>query len=132
MTVVVDASAAIEIALNKEMAEKFQQILADADLVLAPDIFPAEVTNVFWKYGSMSNLPATDCQSGISCCLDLVDDYIDTIDLCREVFSMAIGLKHSAYDIFYLVVARRNDAAVLSRDRKMMDAAKLLKVKTAR
>lgn len=128
MTVVVDASAAVEIALGNEFSQTFIEALSEADVVLAPDTFPAEITNVFWKYRQHSNLPLNKCQHGIAYCLDLIDDYVTTQHLCREVFSESIRLKHAAYDIFYLVVARRNDAAVLTRDKKMIEAAKTLGV----
>ena len=49
MTVVVDASAAVEIALASEISQRFREVLNDADVVLAPDTFPWEITNVFWK-----------------------------------------------------------------------------------
>lgn len=128
MTVVVDASAAAEIALSRESSEAFGKAVNDADVVLAPDIFPAEVTNVFWKYGRQANLPAETCQRGITYCLDLIDDYVTTRHLCREVLSQSIRLGHPAYDIFYLVAARRNDAVVLTRDRRMIEAAEALGV----
>jgi predicted nucleic acid-binding protein len=128
MTVVVDASAAIEITLGRELAGAFQRVLNEAEVVLAPDIFPAEITNVFWKYGHHSDLATEVCQRGIAYCLDLVDDYVSTQYLCREVFSESIKLKHAAYDVFYLVVARRNDAVVLTRNKKMIEAARALKV----
>jgi predicted nucleic acid-binding protein len=58
----------------------------------------------------------------------LIDDYISTQHLCREVFSESIRLSYAAYDVFYLVVARRNDAVVLTRDKKMIEAAQNLGV----
>ena len=131
MTVVVDAGAAIEIALDKEFASQFQEIIKEADLVLAPDTFPAEVTNVFWKYAAFSGFPINKCQSGISFCLDLVDDYVSVRYLCHEVFSESFRSKHSAYDIFYLIVARRSDASILTRDRGMSGTAMQLGVKVA-
>ena len=130
MTVVVDASAAIEIALNTESARALRETLDDSELVLAPDTYPAEVTNVFWKYARFSNIPGEKCQIGISYCLDLVDDYINTQHICREVFSESLRSKHSAYDMFYLIVARRNDAVVVTRDRKLIETARLLGVET--
>ncbi|HUX19614.1 MAG TPA: type II toxin-antitoxin system VapC family toxin [Spirochaetia bacterium] len=132
MTVVIDASSAIEIALNNTFAPIFQEILNDADLVLAPDTFPAEVANAFWKYGNLSNLAIDTCQRGIDYCLDLVDDYIRTQHLCREVFSESIRSKLSAYDVFYLVVARRHDAVILTRDKKLIETATALNVVVAR
>jgi len=129
MIVVLDASAAIEIALNKESGKIYQEILLDSDLVIAPDTFPSEITNVFWKYGFHSNMEKEKCEKLIDYCLDLVDDYIDTKSICREVFFESINNEHSSYDIFYLVVARRHNAEIITRDKKMVTIAKKLKIK---
>ncbi|MFP4378397.1 MAG: type II toxin-antitoxin system VapC family toxin [Spirochaetales bacterium] len=123
MTLVIDASAAIEIALGKEHAPEFQRLVTSADVVLAPDTFPAEITNVFWKYARFSGLPIDKCHKGISFCLDLVDDYVRGPDVCREVFGESMKSEHSAYDVFYLVAARRNHANIMTRDKAMMETA---------
>ncbi len=100
----------------------------EADLVIAPDTFPSEITNVFWKYAFFSHMDKTLCQKGIDYCLDLVDDYIDTKSICREVFFESINNEHSSYDIFYLIVARRHNAVIVTKDRKMIATAKKLKI----
>jgi predicted nucleic acid-binding protein len=132
MIVVLDASAAIEIALNREFGKTFQELLSEAELVLAPDLFPSEITNVFWKYASYADLPVEKCIKGIDFCLDLIDDYIVSKSLYREVFSEGIKTKHSAYDLFYLVVARRHNATIITRDKKMMAIALQLRVPVAK
>jgi len=127
--IVLDASAAIEIALNKDDSDRFRELLIQSELVLAPDTFPSEITNAFWKYGSYSDLPIEKCEKGIDYCLDLVDDYINTKNLCREVFSESIKTEHPAYDLFYLVLARRHNACILTKDKKMIKTASELKIK---
>jgi predicted nucleic acid-binding protein len=129
MIIVLDASAAIEIALNKDDGNRFRELLIQSELVLAPDTFPSEITNAFWKYGLYSDLPIEKCEKGIDYCLDLVDDYINTKNLCREVFSESIKTEHPAYDLFYLVLARRHNACILSKDKKMIKMASELKIK---
>ena len=129
MIIVLDASAAIEIALNNARSEKYRSLLKESDLVIAPDTFPSEITNVFWKYAHFSKMPAEQCDKGIAYCLDLIDDYIQTRAICREVFAESIKKEHSSYDIIYLIVARRHNAAILSRDRKMNKIAKELGIK---
>ncbi len=54
MTIVLDASGAIEIALENSLSKQFKEILQKADLVIAPDTFISEVTNIFWKYRKFS------------------------------------------------------------------------------
>ncbi len=128
MIIVLDASAAMEIVLEKDKAEQFRGYLKESDLVIAPDIFPSEITNVFWKYASFSELSGEVCGKGILYCLDLVDDYITTKDLCREVFAESIKEKHSAYDLFYLVLARRYNASILTNDKGIKKIAKSMRI----
>jgi predicted nucleic acid-binding protein len=129
MIAVLDASAAMEISLGKDEAPRFKEFLLASDLVLAPDIFPSEITNAFWKYGLYSDLERDICEKGIDYCLDLVDDYIPTRSLCKEVFSEAVQSEHPAYDLFYLVLARRHGASLVTKDRKLRRLAKKLKVR---
>lgn len=128
MIIVLDASAAIEIVLSRESSRRFRDILSDADLVIAPDTFPSEVTNVFWKYGMFSDMDGETCGKGLEYCLDLVDDYIDTKDVCKEVLFESMNNEHSAYDLFYLIVARRHSAALMTKDAKLIDIAEKLKI----
>lgn len=130
MIVVVDASAAIEIALANQYAQLFSKLIADSDLVMAPDTFSSEITNVFWKYANFSKLSVQKCESGIDTCIDLIDDFVPTKLLCREVFLESLRLRHSGYDIFYLAVARRNNALLLTRDRKLRKLADEIGIKT--
>lgn len=129
MIIVLDASAAIEIALNKKSGKLFEEALLESDLVIAPDTFPSEITNVFWKYAFHSNMEKEKCEKGIDYCIDLIDDYIETKSICREVFSESIHNEHSSYDIFYLIVARRHNALLITKDKKMIAIAKKLKIK---
>jgi predicted nucleic acid-binding protein len=129
MIVVLDASAAIALALGRENSGDVRELLRQSDLVLAPDTYPSEITNVFWKYASFSDLSIEKCEKGIDYCLDLIDDYIATIDLCREVFSESIKTEHSAYDLFYLIIARRHNAAIITGDKKMKGTAAELRIK---
>ena len=128
MTIVLAASAALEIALNRESGELFRGELKKSDLVISPDIFPSEITNAFWKYASFSNLDIEKCKEGINYCINLVDDYIQTRAICTEVFTESVILEHSAYDIFYLIVARRNGALLLTKDKKLKKKAKELNI----
>lgn len=128
MIVVLDASAAIEIILQLDQARLFEKTLSDSELVLAPDTYPSEITNVFWKYAHFSGMDKEKCQKAIDYCLDLVDDYRDTKTICREVFIESLNTGHSSYDLFYVILARRHSATILTRDRKMKELALQLKI----
>jgi len=132
MIVVLDASAAIEIALSNQYAELFSKTIVDSDLVMAPDTFSSEITNVFWKYANFSKIPVQKCEMAIDTCIDLIDDFVQTKLLCREVFLESLRTRHSSYDIFYLAIARRNNAILLTRDQKLKKIAEEIGIKTVK
>jgi predicted nucleic acid-binding protein len=129
MIVILDASAAMGIALNRADAAFLKKMVLQSDVVLAPDLYVAEVTNTFWKYGTFSGLSADLCEKGIAFCLDLVDDFISAKSLCAEALAEALRIRHPAYDVFYLIAARRNNAFLITLDKHLIVAAKEMKVK---
>jgi predicted nucleic acid-binding protein len=48
-----------------------------------------------------------------------VDAFVPSRDLYREAFFLARTAKRSAYDMFYLALARREDAALLTTDKAL-------------
>ena len=52
-------------------------------------------------------------------CLSLVDEFVPDTDLWEEALSESLRLRHSPYDLLYLVLARRNAATLLTLDHKL-------------
>lgn len=119
MIIVLDASGAVEIALGRENASRFMDYLKKADIILAPDTYVSEVTNVFWKYCQFSQFTDEICLRGIEFCLNLIDDFTDSKDLWREAYFEGVKNGCSTYDMFYLVTARRNYGLIASLDKKL-------------
>ena len=117
MRLVLDASAAIEVAMSWGKAARFTQALEEADEVLAPDLFVAEVVNTVWKYHQFEDLTQSACERALDHALNLVDAFVPCRDLHREAFLLARTAGRSAYDMFYLALARREDAALLTTDK---------------
>ena len=116
MRLVIDTSAAIEIVLGRGKSVEFARLLEDADEVLAPELIVPEVVNTIWKYHQFENLSLTICDRSIELALGLVDVLVPCKELYRETFLLARAARRSAYDMFYLALARREDAALLSTD----------------
>jgi predicted nucleic acid-binding protein len=132
MIIVIDANAALEIGLNRSLGDDYKQKLVKSDLVIVPDIYPSEIANALWKYVTILGQDILECEKVLDLCINLVDDIVTTRDLCREALSEAIRFKHPAYDMFYLVLARRNGAYILSRDKKLIKIAKEIGVDVLR
>jgi len=123
MITVLDASAAIEIVLQREKAVKLSEYIIASDWVTAPTLFISEVVNTVWKYQKFADLPFNVCEKALEQALALPDDFTNEQDLFREVFKLSCTLDHPSYDIFYLVTARRNNATLLTLNRKLVQLA---------
>ncbi|MBQ0051606.1 MAG: type II toxin-antitoxin system VapC family toxin [Treponema sp.] len=119
MTVVLDTSAAFEIAFNRPNAPYYKEILQQADKVLAPLLYDSEVTNVLWKYVKADYIDEQNAQATLVYLLQIVDAYTDCSDLDIEALHEAIRLNHSVYDMYLFVLARRNGAMLLTQDAKL-------------
>ena len=116
MTGSIDVCGAMEILLQKEKAVKFSKVLQEAALVIAPDLYISELTNTFWKYYRANILTKDECVQYIKDGINYVDKFIDAKELWQEAFSEGINNNHSIYDMFYMVVTRRNDGILITND----------------
>lgn len=116
MRLILDASAAIEVVLERRKAPQFTHLLEEADEVLAPDLLVPEVVNTLWKYHHFEHLSLGICDRAIELSIGLVDLLVPSNELHREAFLLARTTRRPAYDMFYLALARREDAGFLTMD----------------
>jgi len=128
MIVVLDVSAAIEIILQKDKQEIFNNIYKKGTWIIAPDLFIAEITNVLWKYYKAKVLSHEDCIQYVQDGIDMIDDFIDARDLWKESLAEGIKNNHSIYDMYYSVLARRNDAVLITNDGPLAEICKKLNI----
>jgi len=119
MIVVLDVSAAAEILLHRGDSERVSRRVAEAEWVLVPSLYTSELCNVFWKYHHFHSLPREACERAIMQGLALPDTVVNDHDLHREAFAMACLCRRPVYDMFYLVLARRQSARLLTMDNEL-------------
>jgi predicted nucleic acid-binding protein len=119
MICVIDASAAVEIVLRKSEAVDLINRIMTADKVIAPALFYAETGNTFRKYVQGGFFDKEIGVKLFQASLKIVDEFSDISSLIDEALNEAIRLKHSVYDMLYLVLARRSGAKLLTCDKKM-------------
>ncbi|MFC1616697.1 type II toxin-antitoxin system VapC family toxin [Candidatus Margulisiibacteriota bacterium] len=129
MRIVIDASAIANFALKKNKAASIDNYLSKADFIIAPSLLISEITNVFWKYHTFQNVPINLCESLIDKSINSIDKYYNEKDYFQEAFSFSCLTKHSVYDAMYLILARRENANILTLDKKMQKTAKLQSIK---
>ena len=119
MKMVIDCSAAVEMARHTEKGDELRSLLAmhGSSRVVAPDLIFAEVGSAMTKYVRAELTNEAEARAIIADALDLVDEFTDVEALYEEAFSESLRLNHSIYDMFYFVLARRNGATLLTLDK---------------
>ncbi|BBO86513.1 hypothetical protein DSCO28_70790 [Desulfosarcina ovata subsp. sediminis] len=130
MILILDVSAAVEIVLQRKNGEHFRHHIESAKWVLAPGLFIPEVTNVFWKYYTFGNLSIEQCEKGIDFSINLPDEYCNDKMLYREAFSLSCQSEKPTYDMFYIVLARRNSGYLMTLDKTLATIADRNAVRT--
>ncbi len=121
--VVLDASAAMRLVLGTLEASKIADRIAAAELVLAPDLYFAEVGNALWKCVRAGVVSSQDSDSMYEEAKAMIDESWSTESLSREAFAEAKRTDHPVYDLMYAVLARRHGAALLTADRRLANLA---------
>jgi predicted nucleic acid-binding protein len=121
--IVLDASAALEVALNRKRAAELSAYLDAADEVLAPELFVPEVLNAIWKLHHFGNLSLSACDGALEVLLEFIDTLVSNQELHREAFLLSRTTRRPAYDMFYLALAKREDAALMTLDNTLRKQA---------
>jgi predicted nucleic acid-binding protein len=99
VTVVLDASAGIEVVLSRSRSIDIASVLESSKRVYAPGLYKAEITNALWKYLRTGQLSKEDAKEALRIALGLIDEYVNIQDFTDEVLSESVRLNHSAYDM---------------------------------
>lgn len=126
MKVVLDASAGVAAVVGRESTPAILDVLAEATVVIAPELYAAEVTSGLWKYVIAGQMSVDDAIERLDAALKLVDRRQSNADLASETLREAAARRHSVYDLFYIVLARREGAVMLTIDRRLRKLAEAM------
>lgn len=125
MRVVLDASAAVEVALEGKAARELSGMLAESEEVIAPELLVPEIVNAIWKYHQFGEFELSRCEKALELAVGLVDRLVSHREVYREAFALSRAQKsRAAYDMFYLALALREDAVLLTLDGTLKKEAK--------
>lgn len=122
MKIVLDASAAIRVILDHD--SDMLSILLKTPFVLAPDLYIAELGNVFVNYHRIKKLNFDLCMEHFTNGVNLITQWIDHRYLQAETFELCKPNVISYYDALYLNIAVTQNAKLLTADKKLAKIAK--------
>lgn len=117
--IVLDASAAIRAVMDAAAQPELLNRLANAAVLLAPNLMRIEAANALWKYQKVGIISASDARDRHAEVCLLVHRFVDEQSLFPECLQLATDFNHPVYDAVYAVLARRHAGALLSFDRRL-------------
>ena len=129
MITILDASAAVAIAMNLPESIKFLPSIDTSDVVIAPDLFVAEVSNAIWRYVRAGMLDSEQGSVVLERSVMLVDTFEPGQMLFKEAFALSVDHQHPVYEALYLVLARRHNGLLATLDKRMVELASKLHIR---
>jgi len=126
VTLVVDASVAAQWVLT-EPGTPAALALRDEGGLIAPSLIAAEVGSALWKAARRDRLSSQDALNAMNAIMLAFDALIPIEDLRVRALELALSLNHPIYDCFYLALAERERAPLVSADIALVAKAKQLK-----
>jgi len=127
VTLVVDASVATKWVLPEPgSADAVALRTQDADLI-APSLVVAEIGNAIWKSVRRGDTSKAEAPRALRAAVGHYARLIADETVATRAIELAIELNHPVYDCFYLALAERERAPLVSADKRLLAAAKKAK-----
>jgi predicted nucleic acid-binding protein len=132
VTLVVDASVAVKWVLPEPGSDQAAALRNEEPDVIAPSLVVAEIGNALWKSALRKDLERSQALDGLRIATAHFSRLIGIEDLAADAMAFAVDGRHPIYDCFYLALARRENAALITADEDMIAAARKAKIKVRR
>ena len=129
MSLVVDASVAAKWVLPEPNSSQAERLRQSGEALIAPTLVLAEIGNAVWKRAIRGELTAADAESAVRLAAVLFSSLLPMEQFAKRATALAIGLRHPIYDCFYLALAEREDATLVTADARLIVAAKKARVR---
>lgn len=120
---VIDASVAVKWYIPETGSEAAQRLLDGEVKLFGPDLLFAEMAQTVWKREQRGEWPAGSGEALVRAMQALALESVPCRTLLPDALALAQRLRHSAYDCFYLALAVRLQAPLVTADRRMLALA---------
>ena len=126
-SLIVDANVAVAWYLPESRSSAALALLADGTQVIAPELILAEIGNATWKRCRRGEVSTEDAVHIVEQAAAVFAKLVPLHELASAAMRLSARLDHPIYDCFYLALAERERAPIVSADAKLLAAAKKLK-----
>lgn len=121
MIVVVDASVAVKWFIHEPDRPAARRLLEPQDRLIAPDLIVAEVASAMWKRVLAGEGDARQAPLTAASLPRFFAQLLPLAPLAARAVEIAAELRHPVYDCFYLALAEREEASLVTADRHLID-----------
>lgn len=132
MALVVDASVAVKWILPEAGSPAAAALREEVSDLIAPSLIAAEIGSALWRATRNGTIKRPEAIEGLESALLWFQALVPLEDVRVRALTLAIELHHPIYDCFYLALAARENAALVTADETMITAARKAKIKVRR
>lgn len=132
MTLIVDASVAVKWLLPEPGSSAATALREEDPDLIAPSLIAAEIGSALWRAAQSGAIKRPEAIGAIDSVLLWFQALIPLEDIRIRALTLAIDLRHPIYDCFYLALAERENAPLVTFDETMIAAARKAKIKVRR
>jgi predicted nucleic acid-binding protein len=119
---VVDASVALKWVIDEEGSEAAGELAGEP--LSAPGLLLAECANVLWVKAQRKEISPQEVFERLDLLRSAPVLLVPVQDLVEDATRLAIELEHPVYDCLYLALAMRQDARLVTADRRLARAVR--------
>jgi predicted nucleic acid-binding protein len=122
VTIVVDASVAIKWVIDEAGSQSARRLVADDELLVAPDFLIVECANILWSASRRGRITSERARAALLSIEAVPIHFLSASKHVGAAQTLAIELGHPVYDALYLAVALVEHAVVVTADRGFIAA----------
>jgi predicted nucleic acid-binding protein len=123
---VIDASVAVKWLVEQDGSEEARALGGPSAVLIAPDLILAEIASALWKYARALMLAEDAAKAMLARAPSAFSRLVPLEELLASAFDLSLTVPHPIYDCFYLALARRERAPLVTADERLAAAAKSL------
>jgi predicted nucleic acid-binding protein len=127
MNLIVDASVAVKWFFREPDSQSALALREQDFDFMAPDLVLAEIGNAAWKKRMRDEIDAAQAVFVMRQAPLLFSSLVPIAELAEAAMHLSATLRHPIYDCFYLALAERERAPIVSADGKLLAAAKKMR-----
>ncbi|PHR57597.1 MAG: PIN domain nuclease [Robiginitomaculum sp.] len=121
MKLVIDASVAMGWLVAMEGVLDVSSLLTEKNELIAPDLIFPEVSNAVWRLVHGGYLSREQGPVIVKQLANTIDKILPCAPLAEAATAISLELKHPAYDCFYLALAARELAPMVTVDKRLLN-----------